>query len=251
MKLNRRNKLFLGVLGALFLLAVPGRLAWSQRAAAVSDAQAIRTDTDSKRIELARANKAKVNRSKLDAALNELVTAMPSTPDEQSLLDTLAGLATETNVSWEVLSAAVPQGAKAAVSSAATESDTPAETKSGSAPGTTVPAGGSGDVATPAVTAASTPSFSFDATVSGDDASVSAFLERVRTIERLVSIDKVQLTWNKGAGATSTGVSARLSMRAFVWKAGAKAASGSATPATTVSATTGSATSETATGVAP
>lgn len=230
MKLSRRNKIFLGVLGALFVLAVPGRLAWSQRSAAVSDAQEIRTETESRRIELARANKAKVNRSKLDAALHELVTAMPATPDEQSLLDTLAGLAAETSVSWEVLSAAVPQGTRAAAA-AATESDTPAEATNRSTSGTPPPADGSGDVATPAATPASTPSFSFDATVSGDDASVSAFLERVRAIDRLIAIDKVQLTWNKGAGATSAGVSARLSMRAFVWKAGA--ASGTATTATT------------------
>jgi hypothetical protein len=154
---------------------------------------------------------------------------MPATPDRQGLLDTLAGLAKETNVSWEVLSSALPQPAKATARDAAGDDSTvatttPAPSASSADSGTDTGAGASGSA-----TSGASPSFAFDATVSGDDASVSAFLERVRAIERLVLVDKVQLSWNKSASGAGGGVSARLSMRAFIWKGASKATSTSTT----------------------
>jgi hypothetical protein len=237
-KLDRRNKILLGVLGVLFLLGVPGRLAWSMRSSAVSDAKAVREETAIKQIELARARKAKANEQQLTAALGELVLAMPATPDQQSLLDTLAGLAKETNVSWEVLSSAVPQSAKAAARDATGDSSTTAA----SAPATSADTGDT--AAASSGSSAANSSFAFDATVSGDEASISAFLERVRSIDRLVVIDKLQLNWDKTTGSTNGGVNARLSMRAFMWK-------GAATATTSTSTTVAGTTSTTPTTVAP
>jgi hypothetical protein len=58
---------------------------------------------------------------------------------------------------------------------------------------------------------------------------VSAFLDRLRTIDRLVIVDKVQLSWNRSVSGAGGGVNARLSMRAFVWKGAGKAGSSSTT----------------------
>jgi hypothetical protein len=238
-KIDARRRTALTVLGGLLVMAIPTRVVWGLRSSALNEASAIREETSARQVELTRAKKAKANQPQLKAALAEMTAAMPATPDLQSLLDTLSTLAADTNVSWEVLSAAVPQ-----IKTATTVSTEP--TGSASSAATTVPSAGAdsasaggGDTGTPSAAASTGTSFAFDATVSGDDASVSAFLDRLRSIDRLVVVDKVQLNWNRSAAGTGGGVNARLSMRAFIWKGGAKA--GAAAPSTTAVPTEGDA----------
>ena len=237
MRVDGRRRTAAVVLGALVVLAVPTRVAFGMRSSALAQASDVRQETASRQIELNRAKKAKANQPKLQTAFAELVAAMPATPDQQSLLDTLSALAAETSVSWEVLAAAVPQTVKTATTDSATTD--PAST--GRTPDTSLaPASAdSGAVGAPATVASSaSTSFTFDATVSGDDASVSAFLDRLRSIDRLVVVDKVQLSWNRSTTGAGGGVNARLSMRAFIWKGAAKAgaSTGSTTTASSVAA---------------
>ena len=245
---NRNTKVVLLVLGGLLIVALPGRFAWSMRSSALSKTNDVKAATALKNAELAKARSLKAKEPELENDLFKLGKAMPAEPEQTSLVDQLAAIAREANVKWTVLESGVPDIAKkAAGSSSAAGSATPDTTVA------TVPAGAASaakrtsgaadainnsDAAAAGVDAAPTSGaigFTFDSVVIGNEGSITAFLDKVRTLDRLVVIDKLLFGWpeSKSSDQSDGGVRLRMTLRAFTW------AGGKSTTATTVSVPAG------------
>ena len=201
---NKNTKIVLGVLGALLVVALPGRFAWSMRSSSLSKAKDVKAATALKNAELAKARSLKAKEPQLQNDLFQLGKAMPVEPEQASLVDQLAAIAREANVKWTVLESGVPEVAKkAAGSSTAAGSATPDTTVASVPAGAATRPSGAADAinsadATTGVDAAPAGGaigFTFDSVVIGNEGSITAFLDKVRTLDRLVVIDKLLFGW--------------------------------------------------------
>ena len=237
---NRNTKVVLGVLGALLVVALPGRFAWSMRSSSLSKTKDVKAATALKNAELAKARSLKAKEPQLQNDLFQLGKAMPVEPEQASLVDQLAAIAREANVKWTVLESGVPEVAKKAAGSSAASAAPDTTVASVPAGAATRPSGAADAItsadATTGVDAAPVGGaigFTFDSVVIGNEGSITAFLDKVRTLDRLVVIDKLLFGWpeSKSGDQSDGGVRLRMTLRAFTWAGGKTTTATTAAPA--------------------
>jgi len=236
---NKNTKLVLGVLGGLLVVALPGRFAWSMRSSALSKANDVKAATALKNAELAKARSLKAKEPQLENDLFRLGKAMPVEPEQTSLVDQLSAIAREANVKWTVLESGVPDVAKKAAGSSVAAGAGVPDTTVASAPAIAQASGAAtaakrtsgaadainnADAATvvDAAPASGAIGFTFDSVVIGNEGSITAFLDKVRTLDRLVVIDKLLFGWpeSKSSDQSDGGLRLRMTLRAFTWAGG-------------------------------
>ena len=257
---NKNTKVVLGVLGALLVVALPGRFAWSMRSSSLSKAKDVKAATALKNAELAKARSLKAKEPQLQNDLFQLGKAMPVEPEQASLVDQLAAIAREANVKWTVLESGVPEVAKKAAGSSSGASAAPDTTVASVPAGAATRPSGAADAinsadATTGVDAAPVGGaigFTFDSVVIGNEGSITAFLDKVRTLDRLVVIDKLLFGWpeSKSGDQSDGGVRLRMTLRAFTWAGGKTTTATTAVPSAAQAGTDAKAAGSTAATVA-
>jgi hypothetical protein len=158
-----------------------------------------------------------VNRTRLEEQRRQLADLMPPDPDLKATIDRLVELADEAGVRWEQSSVTTPVEAKVAAAP-------PANTST-----STTVAGGAAPAPAPGSDGAGLVSYNLGVVISGPQAAVLDYLERIRGVQRLVLVGSVQVAIDT---TTPTGVAVTTPTTAAA--TATTAAPGGASPATTV-----------------
>lgn len=234
---DERRRLLLFVLLGVAVVALPGRLAWSMRSSAVGEADAVREQARSVRERVTIAQRNETNRAKLIHQLEVLGKAMPAEADLPSVLDALAQLATASGVVWQG-STQTPPANRDAARPGGTETPTTVRTTVPEVEpsATTAPAGAEPGTATTVAEAGPVPvtgSFTIDVDVAGTTDALTSYLDQVRSLTRLITVERLALTWNSQTDARLP-VTAHLTLKAYTW-AGAPRGGAPLTPQETAS----------------
>ncbi len=240
---ERKHVLFV-VLLALAVIAIPGRMAWSMRSDAVDEATATRDQVRDLEDRIAQAHRDQRNSVQLNEQLKALAAALPPDADLASVVEQLAALAKEANVTWKTSAQNQPIVLRESASGA-TEADgvTPSTAARRSTPDTSAVSEG-GDQTTDTTTAAPTSSsYLVDIDLEGTPANLTTFLEKLRSLPRLFTVERMTWAWRDGAagGSNTQVVSAHLTLKAYSWSSAPKAlpsGTGAAGLAATTTATT-------------
>lgn len=213
--MERKHVLFI-VLLVVAVVAVPGRMAWSMRSDAKAEADATRQETEDLEVRIVQARRDQARSGVLNTQLQALAAALPPDPDLASVIEQLAALSREANVTWKTSAQNQPVAAVREASSADEEDTTPTTVAAGSTDTTAAP--------TPAAT-----SYLIDIDLEGTPANLTTFLEKVRSLPRLLTVERMTWAWQDGATGqpNSQIVSAHLTMKAYTWSGAPKALPGS------------------------
>ena len=242
-----RKRLLFGVLVGVAVVAIPGRVAWSMRASSLTKASETRDEVHRLQDQVAQARRDSARANELNDQLQALSAALPAEPDLPSVVEQLEAVARESNVSFVASSQTPPstRDAKAAAAAADSTTTTPPATtgKLSAADGSDDSSGaGTAGAASAATGAASSASSSFlvEVDVIGTASNLTAYVEKIRALPRVLTVERLAWTWQDGAtgGAGSQAVTAHFSIRAYTWAGATRALPGAtATPSTAARST--------------
>lgn len=237
-KRTDRKRVLLFVLLAVAVAAIPGRMAWSMRSDAAAEADSTRLQVGELQDRIVQARADQKNAAKLNEQLTALAAALPPDTDLASVVEQLAALAKEANVTWK--SSAQNQPVDKRETTATTDEDTVPTTAAAPA-GAADGAASSSD--TTAAVSAATASYLVEIDLEGTPANLTTFLEKMRSLPRLLTVERMTWAWRDGAtgGSNTQLVAAHLSIKAYSWTGAPKtlpAGEGAAAGDSTASATT-------------
>lgn len=217
---DERRRLLLLVLVGVAVVALPGRLAWSMRSSALDEADAVREQARGVRERVILGQRNETNRAKLVHQLEVLGRAMPAEADLPSVLDALAQLAAASGVVWQG-STQTPPATREAARPTGSEAPTTVRTTVPEVEpsATTTPTGASPGTATTVAEAGPVPvtgSFTIDVDVAGTTEALTSYLDQVRGLTRLITVERLALTWNSQTDARLP-VTAHLTLKAYTW----------------------------------
>ena len=163
---------------------------------------------------------------------------MPADPDLPSAVEQLQALANEANVTF-VATAQTPPTAGRDAASASPTTTTASAAKSG-AKGAT-PTGSSvpsdQEPAAPSPSTSASTSFLLEVDVAGTASNLTAYLEKIRSLPRLLTIERLAWTWQDGvAGGTGNQtVNAHFTIKAYSWPSAPRTVPGAASTTATPS----------------
>jgi Tfp pilus assembly protein PilO len=237
---ERKHVLFV-VLVALAVIAIPGRIAWSMRSDAAADATATRDQVRDLQDRIAQAQRDQRNSVQLNEQLKALAAALPPDADLASVVEQLAALAKEANVTWKTSAQNQPIVQRDAAASAGEDDGVTATTAARRSTSDAEAASEGGDQTnTTAVTAATSSSYLVDIDLEGTPANLTTFLEKLRSLPRLFTVERMTWAWRDGAagGSNTQVVSAHVTLKAYSWSSAPKALPAGTGAATTTTATT-------------
>ena len=224
-----RNRLLLFVLLAVAVVAIPGRLAWSMRSDALTKASDTRDEVQHLQDQIAQARRDQARTGELADQLAALGAALPADPDLPSVVEQLQALAKEANVTFSASSQTQP----AAIKDTRTADDTAATTTA-----TTARAGlaTASDEEPAAVVTSSTTSFLIEVDIVGTRSNLTAYLEKIRALPRMLTVERLAWSWRDGTtgGANTQAVTAHFTVKAYSWAGAPKTTTAAAAPTTTV-----------------
>ena len=236
-----RKRMLLGVLVIVAVVAIPGRLAWSMRSSSLTKASETRDEVHRLQDQVAQARRDSARASELNDQLQALSAALPAEPDLPSVVEQLEAVARESNVSF-VASAQTPPSARDAKATAAADGTTttaPATTgKVSAADGTEESSGAASGASAPTAASSASSSFLVEVDVIGTSSNLTAYLEKVRALPRVLTVERLAWTWQEGAtgGAGTQAVTAHFSIRAYSWAGATRALPGAVAVSPTTSA---------------
>jgi len=224
---DRKRVLLLALLGVA-LVALPGRLAWNMRSSTVDQTDQLREDVRAMRERVTVAKHDQANRADLQEQLALLGQAMPADADLPSVVEALASLAAASGVSWQSSSQAAPSarettrtGADATTTTTAARSTAAAAAAVAAGTDTTATTTADGTAATPTPV---TGSFTVEVDVTGTPQALTTYLDKVRTLTRLITVERLSFAWNESAGNAQP-VTAHFSLKAYTWAGAPRPAS--------------------------
>lgn len=250
-KPDRRRALLLVLLAAA-VVAIPGRLAWSMRASTMASTDDAREQVRRLNEQIAQARRDQARSGELNDQLQALGAAMPADPDLPSAVEQLQALANEANVTFVATAQTPPSAGKEAAASVAAATTTTSAAKS-QAKGVAQSGSSAPSDEEPATApSSSSTSFLLEVDVAGTASNLTAYLEKIRSLPRLLTIERLAWTWQEGVagGAGTQTVNAHFTVKAYSWPSAPRAVPGapSTTPGRRASAVSGSTTSGTAGG---
>ena len=234
---NRKRMLF-GVLVVVAVVAIPGRLAWSMRSSSLTKASETRDEVHRLQDQVAQARRDSTRAGELNDQLQALSAALPAEPDLPSVVEQLEAVARESNVSFVASAQTPPSSRDAKAAAAAADSTTTtvrasATGKVSAADGTEESSGSSAAGAASSATGAggsASSSFLVEVDVVGTSSNLTAYVEKVRALPRVLTVERLAWTWQEGAtgGVGSQAVTAHFSIRAYTWAGATRALPGAA-----------------------
>ncbi len=214
-----RKRVLLLVLLGVAVVALPGRLAWNMRSGTVDQTDQLREDVRAMRERVTLAKRDETNRADLEEQLALLGRAMPADADLPSVVEALASLASASGVSWQSSSQAAPTVREATRAGSDATTSTTARPAAGTADA--VAAGNDTTATTTADGAASAPtpvtgSFTVEVDVTGTPQALTSYLDKVRSLTRLITVERLSFAWNESAGSAQA-VTAHFSLKAYTW----------------------------------
>lgn len=226
-----RKRTLLIVLVVVAVAAIPGRIAWTMRSSTLTEASDTREEVRRLDEQVAQARRDEARAGELRDQLQALAAALPAEPDLASVVEQLQAVADESNVTFVSSSQAVPNVAPA-------RAVPTTETTDPDAAGATATSTPAGDGAADATAGPTSSNFMVEIDVTGTKSNLAAFVEKLRSLPRVLTVERLQWTWQEGptGGADAQVVTAHLSVRAYTWSGAAKAVAaaegGAATPTT-------------------
>ena len=223
-----RKHVLLFALLAVAIVAIPGRMAWSMRSDAQAEANATRTEVRDLEDRIAQARRDQRDSAKLNEQLKALAAALPPDADLASVVEQLATLAKEANVTWKTSSQNQPVAQKETTATTATTVTTGADgtgTGAGATRSADAVASEGDDQTTDTTATAASQSYLVDIDLEGTTANLTTFLEKLRSLPRLFTVERMTWSWRDGAtgGSNSEIVVAHMTLKAYTWSGAPKA----------------------------
>lgn len=220
-----RKRILFVVLLVVAVAAIPGRMAWSMRSDAAAEAAATRVQVDDLRTRIAKARVDQKKSAELNEQLGALAGALPPDTDLASVVEQLAALAKEANVTWKASAQNQPTDKR---ETTATSDETVPATAAEGTRSETLAEAGDQSTDTTAVATAATSSYLVEIDLEGTPANLTTFLEKLRSLPRLLTVERMTWAWRDGAtgGSNTQLVSAHLSIKAYSWTGAPKSLTG-------------------------
>ena len=224
-----RKRVLLVVLVVVAVVAIPGRLAWSMRSSALDQASETRDQAHLLEDQVAQARRDKARAGELNDQLQALSAALPAEADLPSIVEQLQAVARESNVSFVSSSQTPPAARDARATTDATTTTPPTSSKASSSSDGSDDGSGSAASASAAAGPASA-SFLVEVDVVGTASNLTAYLEKLRSLPRVLTVERLAWTWQDGTGgAGAQAVTAHFTVRAYTWAGATKAVPGATT----------------------